>query len=368
MRKSLRNTRNTAVLEALFPKIRQRVLAVVLNRSDRWWFLSELAHALEPRPSSLQRELSSLVTAGILEQRPEGARIYFRARRASPFYKGLQEIFEQTARFLPHDGALQPRSSPALRGMVSDRSEIGVIRQPEVPKSETLPTNKNQLALARRLDNEIRREWEVAKGSLIKMVCLLHKLREGRLWMLLTDRQHKRGFKRFDDYMRTVCGKMSRTKLQDLLAIHGLLMGPTALSAEDVEEMGPSRARQLARLKPEDRTADLIDSAKTEPVTAIRQKVQQKMNSGPALKECKEALVPLTRKLLRQTVELIEEVEQDAVYLKSIRGGDTSVNLCNRVWHSVFALFAETHAAELAEARHKYRLAVEAKDVRPKSA
>ena len=39
----------------------------------------------------------------------------------------------------------------------------------------------------------------------------------------------------------------------------------------------------------------------------------------------------------------------------------------NKVWHSVFSLFADTHAPELAEGR-KYRLAGGTRDVRTKSA
>ncbi|MGB6826533.1 MAG: hypothetical protein WBE41_00730, partial [Terracidiphilus sp.] len=63
--------RNSSVLTALFPQVRQGVLAATLGQPDKWWYLSELAGRLGTSPSSLQRELSSLVASGILMHRRE---------------------------------------------------------------------------------------------------------------------------------------------------------------------------------------------------------------------------------------------------------------------------------------------------------
>lgn len=101
MRNNLRIMRNSATLEALFPKTRQGVLAATLTQPEKWWFLSELAAFLGTTPSSLQRELSALVDTGILEQRREGARVYFRAQKRSPIYRELRGIVEKTAGIIP---------------------------------------------------------------------------------------------------------------------------------------------------------------------------------------------------------------------------------------------------------------------------
>jgi predicted nucleotidyltransferase len=93
--------RNSATLEALFPKTRQGVLAATLTQPEKWWFLSELAKFLGTTPSSLQRELSALVDAGILEQRREGTRVYFRAQKRLPIYRELRGIIEKTAGIIP---------------------------------------------------------------------------------------------------------------------------------------------------------------------------------------------------------------------------------------------------------------------------
>lgn len=89
------------MLDALFPGTRQRVLAATLRQPDKWWFLSELAEFLGTTPSSLQRELASLANAGILEQRRDGVRTYFRAQKSSPIYRELRGIIAKTAGIVP---------------------------------------------------------------------------------------------------------------------------------------------------------------------------------------------------------------------------------------------------------------------------
>src|ERR1017187_319721 len=58
MRNNVRIMRNSSVLTALFPQVRQGVLAATLGQPHKWWYLSELADRLGTSPSSLQRELS----------------------------------------------------------------------------------------------------------------------------------------------------------------------------------------------------------------------------------------------------------------------------------------------------------------------
>jgi predicted nucleotidyltransferase len=81
--------------------VRQGILAATLTRSDKWWYLSELADFLHTRPSSLQRELSALVHSGILEQRRDGRRVYFKAEIRSPIFLDLRNILEKTAGLVP---------------------------------------------------------------------------------------------------------------------------------------------------------------------------------------------------------------------------------------------------------------------------
>lgn len=84
-------------LDALFTKTRQSVLSACLLHPEKWWYLSDLAQFLHLTPSSLQRELASLSTAGILEVKREGNRVYYKANMGWPASQELQTLFIKTA-------------------------------------------------------------------------------------------------------------------------------------------------------------------------------------------------------------------------------------------------------------------------------
>jgi DNA-binding transcriptional ArsR family regulator len=89
--------RKSRPLDALFPRIRQALLAATLLHPERWWYLSDLAKHLDVRPSSLQRELAALVDAGILNRRQDGNRVYFQPNPACHFLPELQGLLVKTA-------------------------------------------------------------------------------------------------------------------------------------------------------------------------------------------------------------------------------------------------------------------------------
>jgi len=88
--------RKTKAIDAIFPRIRQAILAATLLHPDRWWYLSDLARHLGVRPSSLQRELAALVDAGVLRQRRDGNRTYFQPHPDCPFLAELQGLMLKT--------------------------------------------------------------------------------------------------------------------------------------------------------------------------------------------------------------------------------------------------------------------------------
>ena len=84
------------MLDALFPRTRQNILATLLLLPDRRWYLSDLAQRLHVPPSSLQRELASLAEAGILRRKADGNRVYFQANPKHPLLPELQSLFAKT--------------------------------------------------------------------------------------------------------------------------------------------------------------------------------------------------------------------------------------------------------------------------------
>ncbi|HZZ39124.1 MAG TPA: nucleotidyltransferase domain-containing protein [Acidobacteriaceae bacterium] len=81
------------------------MLSATLLQPERWWFLTELADHLGVTPSSLQRELDSLVHAGFLLRRRDGRRTYFKANSNSPIFSELRGLMEKTTGIIPalHD-------------------------------------------------------------------------------------------------------------------------------------------------------------------------------------------------------------------------------------------------------------------------
>jgi predicted nucleotidyltransferase len=89
--------RKDRLLDALFPRTRQAILATALLDPTREWYLSDLARHLGVRPSSLQRELANLAEGGILRRRVDGNRTYYRAETDSPIFGDLRELMLKTA-------------------------------------------------------------------------------------------------------------------------------------------------------------------------------------------------------------------------------------------------------------------------------
>ncbi len=88
--------RKKSLVSALFPKTRRAVLATTLMHPERWWFLADLARQIGVPPSSLQREMESLVEAGILLRRQEGKQVYFKPDPDCPILGELQGIITKT--------------------------------------------------------------------------------------------------------------------------------------------------------------------------------------------------------------------------------------------------------------------------------
>jgi predicted nucleotidyltransferase len=93
--------RTNGILDALFPTIRAGVLSATLLQPEHWWFMTELARHLNTTPSSLQRELESLVSVGLLLRRQDGRRTYFKANADSPLFRDLRGLLDKTSGIVP---------------------------------------------------------------------------------------------------------------------------------------------------------------------------------------------------------------------------------------------------------------------------
>lgn len=89
--------RTTSITDALLPKLRQRLLAATLLQPERSWYAAELARHLRTRPSSLQRELAALSSAGILKRARRGRMVYFQPDTDCPVFSELHGLLTKTA-------------------------------------------------------------------------------------------------------------------------------------------------------------------------------------------------------------------------------------------------------------------------------
>lgn len=89
--------RNSRPLDALLPRTRQGILAAVLVRPDKAWYVSELARRMKVPASSLQRELRDLTSAGILKTYRQGRMAYYQPNSQSPIFPELRGLLLKTA-------------------------------------------------------------------------------------------------------------------------------------------------------------------------------------------------------------------------------------------------------------------------------
>lgn len=160
--------RSSAALDALFPTIRAGVLSATLLQPEHWWFLTEMAEYLDVTPSSLQRELESLVHAGLLQRRRDGRRTYFKANADSSVFPELRGLINKTAGIVPalRDalGKFGDRIKLALlygsiaRGGEHAGSDVDLMVVGKLQQIDLLPS-------LRKLEDRFRREVNVTLFS-----------------------------------------------------------------------------------------------------------------------------------------------------------------------------------------------------------
>ena len=86
----------SATANALFPKVRQRVLAVLFGAPDRSFYTNEVIGLAQSGAGAVQRELAGLAEAGLLTVRKQGNQKHFQANAASPVFAELRGLVLKT--------------------------------------------------------------------------------------------------------------------------------------------------------------------------------------------------------------------------------------------------------------------------------
>jgi predicted nucleotidyltransferase len=82
--------------DALFPKVRQRVLAVLFGNPGRSFYANEVIALAQSGTGAVQRELAALLDAGLLLMTKRGNQKHFQANTAAPVFAELRGLVLKT--------------------------------------------------------------------------------------------------------------------------------------------------------------------------------------------------------------------------------------------------------------------------------
>ena len=86
----------SGLADALFPKVRQRVLAVLFGRPDQSFYANEVIALAQSGTGAVQRELAALAEAGLLTVSKQGNQKHFQANAAAPVFTELRGLILKT--------------------------------------------------------------------------------------------------------------------------------------------------------------------------------------------------------------------------------------------------------------------------------
>lgn len=86
----------TGAANALFPKVRQRVLAVLFGTPDRSFYANELIALAQSGTGAVQRELTGLCEAGLITAHKQGNQRHYQANPHAPVFEELRGLVLKT--------------------------------------------------------------------------------------------------------------------------------------------------------------------------------------------------------------------------------------------------------------------------------
>jgi predicted nucleotidyltransferase len=87
---------SSTLADALFPKVRQRVLAVLFGRPDRSYYANEVIALAQSGTGAVQRELADLSAAGLLTVSKLGNQKHYQANASTPVFTELRLLVLKT--------------------------------------------------------------------------------------------------------------------------------------------------------------------------------------------------------------------------------------------------------------------------------
>lgn len=99
----------TTMVDALFSKTQQRVLALLFGQPERSFYATEIINLSEGGSGAIQRELAKLSSSGLISETRIGSQRHFQANPEAPLFAELCAIVQKTIGLAePLKEALQP--------------------------------------------------------------------------------------------------------------------------------------------------------------------------------------------------------------------------------------------------------------------
>lgn len=130
-------------------RVRQRILALLMDESTGRLHLREIQRRADTSPGTASRELGKLVAAGLVDREAEGNQVYFRAS-GSPFASMVRSLLVAmpAPEFKPRPPRLL-RTMPAAAGLANSSGSVDVaerIRHAGPATNAGLPTGASPVA------------------------------------------------------------------------------------------------------------------------------------------------------------------------------------------------------------------------------
>ena len=216
--------------------------------------------------------------------------------------------------------------------------------------SEGLQSMNGQQKLAqqaKQIDHRIRAAVKTLRKSFMELGALLARMKDRHLWQYLPGKK----FRSFEEYATAALGEsISRSRVYELVTTHMLTEGENPIPGQEVERMGIKRAAEVAKLRPEQRTLEIREMAKTEPVVVVRNKVQAVLNQELPKDEQKPMLKLVAINVPEAYAAEFEEDMEVGTYMEGIRDGDSTQSMRSKVFHAMLIAFREYYAQELSAA------------------
>jgi predicted nucleotidyltransferase len=87
---------SSPMADALFPKVRQRVLAVLFGNPGRSFYVNEVIAQAQSGTGAVQRELLALSEAGLITMTRQGNQKHYQANAAAPVFSELRSLVLKT--------------------------------------------------------------------------------------------------------------------------------------------------------------------------------------------------------------------------------------------------------------------------------